>query len=204
MMRGTFAHIRLQNQLSQKVGPYTTHFPSEVPTTVFEASQRYKEEKVPLFVVAGENFGRGAARDWATKGPLLLGVRAVLAVSFDPTYRANLVKTGIVPVQIDRDTYEILTGRERLDVVLPKNLGKKAEKESLPEKSSPCEPIPKSQNPGQRKLEVSLCLNEEFDLKARLRLDSSYEVSLFREGGVIKQLLKKSLRGTEKEVEEED
>ena len=175
MMRGSFAHIRLKNELSAKPGPFTTHFPSEVPTSIFEAAQRYKEEKVPLMIIAGENFGRGASRDWATKGPFLLGVRAILAVSFDPSYRSNLVKTGILPVQIDRMTYEILTGRERIDVLLP-NLDK------LCERVAP---------PGDRK--VSLVLNGDFDLSANLRLDNSYEMKLFKDGGIIKQMIKKSL-----------
>lgn len=168
MMRGTFAHVRLANALSAKPGPYTTHFPSEVPTSVFEASQRYKQENVPLFIVAGENFGRGAARDWATKGPLLLGVRAVLAVSFHPQYRANLIKTGILPVQIDRTTYEILTGRELLDIHIDVN----------------------DRTLDQR---VTLSLNGGgFELEAEARLENSYEVKLFLDGGVIKQTMRRS------------
>lgn len=171
MMRGTFAHIRLQNQLSDKVGPYTTHLPSGVSTSIFEASQRYKKDKVPLVVIAGENFGRGAPRDWATKGPLLLGIKAVLAVSFDPSYRANLVKTGILPVEIDRTTYDILTGRELLEIGLP-DLAKARR---------------------AKRLEAALILNGEFDLKAKVRLDNSYEVDLFRNGGVLRQFLQTCL-----------
>jgi aconitate hydratase len=175
MMRGTFAHIRLQNQLSEKTGPHTTHFPSEVPTTIFEAAQRYKKEEVHLFIIAGENFGRGAPRDWATKGPLLLGIRAILAISFDPTYRANLIKTGILPVEIDRTTYDILTGREVVDIALPNLKAVRRQKE----------------------IQASLVLNGDFDLSVNLRLDNSYEVDLFREGGMIKQLLRKETRDCE-------
>lgn len=165
MMRGTFGHIRLKNELSKKEGPFTTHLPSGVPTTIFEASQRYKVEKVPLFVIAGENFGRGTARDWATKGPLLLGVKAILALSFDSNYRANLVKSGILPVQIDQTTYEILTGREILDIELPG-----------------------SEEDDQ--LKVSLVLNNDFDISADLRLDNEYEKSLYQDGGVIRQKMR--------------
>ncbi len=184
MMRGAFAHVRLRNLLSNKAGPHTVHFPSEVPTTVFEASRRYKEEKVPLFVLAGENLGRGAARDWATKGPLLLGVRAVLAVSFDPAFRSNLVRAGILPVEIDRDVHEMLNGRELLDVELP-------------------ELVPPPDEQGRRRRcrllrdpQVTLDLNDGgFELKARARLDNSYEVGLFARGGVIKSLMKEVLGG---------
>ncbi|TRY61731.1 hypothetical protein TCAL_01818 [Tigriopus californicus] len=165
MMRGTFGHIRLKNELSKKEGPFTTHLPSGVPTTIFEASQRYKVEKVPLFVIAGENFGRGTARDWATKGPLLLGVKAILALSFDSNYRANLVKSGILPVQIDRTTYEILTGREILDIELP-------------------------ESEEDEQLKVSLVLNHDFDISADLRLDNEYEKSLYQDGGVIRQKMR--------------
>ena len=141
-------------------------------TTVFEASRRYKADKVPLFVVAGENFGRGAARDWATKGPFLLGIRAILAVSFDPAYRANLVKVGILPVQIDRATHEILTGREMLDIEMPEDLGRR--------KKGPSR--------------VVLNLNGGgFDLEAKARLDNSYETGLFIRGGVIRDLLRKAM-----------
>ena len=97
MARGTFSHAKLKNVMKgqTKVGPYTIHQPSGVSTTVFDASVKYKEDQVPLIVIGGENFGRGAARDWATKGPYLLGVRAVLAINFSPVYKHNLIKTGI-------------------------------------------------------------------------------------------------------------
>ncbi len=191
MMRGAFAHVRLRNELSDKVGPHTVHFPSEVPTTVFEASRRYKEQKVPLFVVAGENFGRGAARDWATKGPLLVGVRAVLAVSFDPAFRANLVRTGILPVQIDRATHEILTGREELDILLP-DLAPKQEGRMRKR----CRLL--------RDPTIVLSLNGGgFELEARARLDNSYEVGLFAQGGVIRSLMRKALAPEGREEEKQ-
>ena len=128
-------------------------------------------------------FSRGASRDWATKGPLLLGVRAVLAVSFDPAHRANLVRTGILPVQIDRTTYEILSGREKLDIVLPEGLEDAAAAGRRPSDDR-----------------VTLGLGDGgFDLEADMRLDNSYEVELFAKGGVIKDLLRKSL-GNQKSV----
>jgi aconitate hydratase len=168
MVRGTFAHPRLKNLLGAKAGPFTTHFPSEVPTTVYEASRTYKRDGVPLIVIAGENLGRGTARDWATKGLTLLGVRAVLAVSFDPSYRSNLVRAGILPVQIDKTTYEILTGRESIDILLPD------EDEDEDDDD-----------------DVTILLNDDFDLKAKMRLDNAYERRLFKDGGMIRQTMKR-------------
>merc|ERR1719211_562756 len=118
MARGTFSHSKLKNVMKglTKVGPFTIHHPSGVSTTVFDASVKYKDDKVPLVVIAGENFGRGSARDWATKGPYLLGVRAVLAISFNSVYRNNMIKTGLLPVQIDAETYNILSGEELFEL----------------------------------------------------------------------------------------
>ena len=114
MARGTFSHSKLKNVMKglSKSGPYTIHHPSGVSTTVFDASVKYKDDKVPLVVIAGENFGRGSARDWATKGPYLLGVRAVLAISFSPVFKHNMIKTGLLPIEINMETYKSLTGHE--------------------------------------------------------------------------------------------
>ena len=89
MSAGTFSHLKLRNLMSGKAGPYTVHHPSGVPTTIADAAAKYRQTPAVngLVVVAGANFGRGAPRDWATKGPLALGVRVVLAVSFDHMYR---------------------------------------------------------------------------------------------------------------------
>jgi len=174
MMRGTFSNVHIRNMLAKKDGPYTVHLPSDVPTTVFDAAARYKREGVPLFVVAGERFGHGAVRDWATKGPLLLGIRAILAISFDATYRSSLVRAGILPVEIDRTTYEILSGREVVDIVLPATL------------------LPSD--------DVALVLNDGgFELNAVARLDNHYEVDLFKRGGVLKDFLTRTLSSTQQD-----
>jgi len=165
MVRGAFAHPRLRNMLSCKPGPYTVHFPSEVPTTIYEASKSYRKDDVPLFIIAGENLGRGTPRDWATKGLILLGVKAVLAIGFDANYRSNLVRAGILPIQIDKTTYDILTGRESIDLVLPEG--------------------------GAGSGDVSIVLNGDFDIGGKIRLDNAYEVGLFESGGMVKQTIRR-------------
>jgi len=100
MIRGTFANVRLRNRLAgDREGGYTTHQPDGAPMTIFEASLRYRAEGVPLLVIGGKEYGSGSSRDWAAKGTTLLGVRAVLAESFERIHRSNLVGMGVVPLQ---------------------------------------------------------------------------------------------------------
>jgi aconitate hydratase len=100
MMRGTFANIRLRNDLAPGTeGPFTTHLPSGEVTSVFEAAGRYRSEQTPLAVLAGKEYGSGSSRDWAAKGPSLLGVRFVLAESYERIHRSNLVGMGVLPLQ---------------------------------------------------------------------------------------------------------
>jgi aconitate hydratase len=98
MMRGTFANVRLKNQLAPGTeGGYTTHFPSNEGMFIFDAAMRYQAENVPLVIVAGKEYGTGSSRDWAAKGTLLLGVKAVIAESFERIHRSNLVGMGVLP-----------------------------------------------------------------------------------------------------------
>jgi aconitate hydratase len=100
LIRGTFANIRLRNRLvPHKEGWWTKHIPSGEEMTIYDASQRYQKERTPLIVIAGKEYGSGSSRDWAAKGPLLLGVRAVIAESFERIHRSNLVGMGILPLQ---------------------------------------------------------------------------------------------------------
>ncbi|ADQ68748.1 aconitate hydratase [Halogeometricum borinquense DSM 11551] len=110
MMRGTFANVRIENQMLDDVeGGYTIHHPTDEQTTVYEASQRYREEEIPLVVLAGEEFGTGSSRDWAAKGTDLLGVRATIAESYERIYRDNLVGMGVLPLQFHgNDSWESL------------------------------------------------------------------------------------------------
>src|SRR5690625_7083094 len=100
MMRGTFANIRLRNQLLDGVvGGYTKNFLTGEPQSIFDAAEAYKEAGVPLVVLGGKEYGSGSSRDWAAKGPLLLGVRAVITESFERIHRSNLIGMGILPLE---------------------------------------------------------------------------------------------------------
>ena len=99
LVRGTFGNIRLRNQLTQREGYWTTHLPDAQEMTIFDASQRYRADGVPLVAIAGKEYGSGSSRDWAAKGPLLLGIRAVIAESFERIHRSNLVGMGILPLE---------------------------------------------------------------------------------------------------------
>ncbi len=105
MMRGTFANIRLKNQMVPGIeGGYTIHYPSRQRMTIYDAAMRYKSENVPLVVFAGKEYGTGSSRDWAAKGTILLGVRAVIAQSFERIHRSNLVGMGVVPLVFEEGT----------------------------------------------------------------------------------------------------
>lgn len=120
MMRGTFANIRLRNQLAPGTeGGWTRHQPSEQEMTIFDAAMKYQEENTPLIVIAGTEYGTGSSRDWAAKGTLLLGVKAVLVQSYERIHRSNLIGMGVIPLQFktneNADTYR-LTGQETYDI----------------------------------------------------------------------------------------
>ena len=99
LIRGTFANVRLRNQLVEREGWWTKHIPSGDEMTIYDASQRYQNDRTALVVLAGKEYGSGSSRDWAAKGPLLLGVRAVIAESFERIHRSNLVGMGVLPLQ---------------------------------------------------------------------------------------------------------
>jgi aconitate hydratase len=105
MMRGTFANIRIKNQMLKGIeGGLTTHYPSGDKMPIYDAAMRYKAEKVPLVVFAGKEYGTGSSRDWAAKGTALLGIRAVVAQSFERIHRSNLIGMGVVPLVFEEGT----------------------------------------------------------------------------------------------------
>ena len=120
-MRGTFGNIRLHNQLVEgKEGPYTVHLPSGEEQFIYDAAMRYAAEGVPLVVLVGREYGSGSSRDWAAKGTALLGVRAVIAESYERIHRSNLVGMGVLPLQFkpgDSASALGLTGRETFSVL---------------------------------------------------------------------------------------
>ena len=117
MIRGTFANVRLRNQLVDREGGFTRHFPDGEEMTIYDAAMKYAEEGVPLVVLAGKEYGSGSSRDWAAKGTLLLGVRAVIAESFERIHRSNLIGMGVLPLQLpDGETLESLGPDRRGDL----------------------------------------------------------------------------------------
>jgi aconitate hydratase len=174
MVRGTFGNIRLRNQLVDREGGYTLHFPDGEETTIYEASLRYGEENVPLVVLAGKEYGSGSSRDWAAKGSFLLGVRAVIAESFERIHRSNLIGMGVLPLQYSEgESAESLglSGNESFDISGLAGL-----------------------EPG-KKLTVKVTGDEgeekEFEVKARV--DSPVEVEYLRNGGILQTVLRQML-----------
>jgi aconitate hydratase len=121
MMRGTFANIRIKNQMAPGTeGGFTTFIPTNEIMTIYDAAMKYKELDTPLVVIAGKEYGTGSSRDWAAKGTLLLGVKVVIAESFERIHRSNLVRMGVIPLEFENgDNAESfkLTGYETFDII---------------------------------------------------------------------------------------
>jgi aconitate hydratase len=169
MVRGTFANVRLRNQLVPgSEGTWTVHLPSGEETTIFDAAERYRAEGVPLVVLAGKEYGSGSSRDWAAKGPSLLGVRAVIAESYERIHRSNLLMMGILPLQfLPGESRESLglTGREELSITGVRN--------------------------GEAS-EVTVRA-DDVEFRARLRLDTPREREYLRHGGILPYVLRRLL-----------
>jgi aconitate hydratase len=175
MVRGTFGNIRLRNQLVSREGGYTVHFPDGEETTIYDASVKYWEEGVPLIVLAGKEYGTGSSRDWAAKGSFLLGVKAVIAESFERIHRSNLIGMGVVPLQFTGGESAAtlgLTGHETYDV------------EGLTDLSPGAELTVRATSDGAQ--------TKEF--KARARVDSPVEVEYLRNGGILQTVLRQLLK----------
>jgi aconitate hydratase len=173
MVRGTFANVRLRNLLvPASEGTWTVHLPDGEEMTIFDAAERYKAEGVPTVVLAGKEYGSGSSRDWAAKGPNLLGVRAVIAESYERIHRSNLIGMGIVPLQYpDGESAETLglTGREVFAVEGLEN-GKASEARVIATPDEEGEPIA---------------------FTARVRLETPREREYLRHGGILLYALRK-------------
>jgi aconitate hydratase A / 2-methylisocitrate dehydratase len=174
MMRGTFGNIRLRNGLApDREGPYTVHQPSGEPMFIYDAAMRYAAENVPLIVLAGREYGSGSSRDWAAKGTLLLGVRAVLAESYERIHRSNLVGMGVLPLQFlpgESIAALDLTGHERYDIVGLSD-GLRPHAEVTVRATDP--------SGGQR------------SFRALARLDGDIDVGYYRDGGILPAVLRR-------------
>jgi aconitate hydratase A / 2-methylisocitrate dehydratase len=170
MMRGTFANVRLRNLLAPGTeGGITRHLPDGTEMSIYEAAMAYAEEGRPLVVFAGSEYGSGSSRDWAAKGPALLGVRAVVARSFERIHRSNLVGMGILPLQFaDGDTLASLglTGQESIDIVGLDAFGR-----------------------GEVPKEITVQAGA-VEFSARVRIDTPMEAEYFRHGGILPYVLR--------------
>ena len=181
MVRGTFANVRLRNQLAPGTeGGWTKHMPSNEVMSIFDASEKYEADKVPLFVIAGKEYGSGSSRDWAAKGPKLLGVRAVLAESYERIHRSNLVGMGILPLQFKTGENAAslgLTGEEIYDV------------DGLPE-------LLDAGFKNGRELEVKAkgADGKTKEITATVRIDTPQEILYYKNGGILPYVLRQLVR----------
>jgi aconitate hydratase len=170
MIRGTFANIRLRNQLAPGTeGGVTRHLPNGEDTTIFEASRAYIDDDVPLVVLAGKEYGSGSSRDWAAKGTSLLGVRAVIAESYERIHRSNLIGMGVLPLQYaageSRESLG-LTGEETFEIVGLE--GKKIARE------------------------ITVKADDK-EFTATVRIDTPGEAEYYRHGGILQYVLRSLL-----------
>ena len=177
-MRGTFANIRLRNQLVPgKEGPYTIHLPDGEQQFIFDAAMRYKRSGTPLLILAGKEYGSGSSRDWAAKGTLLLGVKAVCVRSYERIHRSNLVGMGVLPLQFKgSESVQTLglVGDETFDVVgLEKGI--------------------------RPQMDVTLVIHRKDgtrkEVPVLLRIDTPIEVDYYLHGGILPYVLRE-LMGT--------
>jgi aconitate hydratase len=176
MMRGTFANIRLRNQVAPGTeGGWTTLLPEGEVMTIFDASEKYRERNVPLIVLAGKEYGSGSSRDWAAKGTLLLGVRAVIAESFERIHRSNLVNMGVLPLQFKTGmtvaSYK-LTGKERFDI----------------------QGITALRPRGEITVRATTDDGQVTDIPVMVRIDTPEELESFRHGGILQYVLRQLVR----------
>lgn len=171
-MRGTFANIRIKNQIAPGTeGGFTTYWPTGEVTSIYDACMKYKEDKTGLVVLAGKDYGMGSSRDWAAKGTNLLGIRTVIAESFERIHRSNLVFMGVLPLQFKQgenaDTLG-LTGKEVIEVDVDETVR-------------------------PRDLVTVRAINEDGNVttfEAVVRFDSEVEIDYYRHGGILQMVLR--------------
>lgn len=170
MSRGTFANIRIVNKMAPAPGPKTTHHPSGDVMDIFDAAERYASENVPLIAIVGKDYGSGSSRDWAAKGPYLLGIKAVIAESFERIHRSNLVGMGLLPLQFlpgESAATLGLTGAERYDIILPPALA-----------------------PGQT---ATVQVDNGTSFQVVVRFDTEVDLTYFKNGGILNYMVRKML-----------
>jgi aconitate hydratase len=179
MVRGTFANVRLRNKLVATEGGFTRHLPTKTEMSIFEASERYQAEGIPLVILAGKEYGSGSSRDWAAKGPKLLGVHAVIAESYERIHRSNLVGMGILPLQfLAGQTAESLklTGEETFDIT---GIRKIVEKFAAGKQIK----VRAKAKPREKAIEF----------EALVRIDTPQEALYYANGGILPYVLRQLL-----------
>ncbi len=183
MVRGTFANVRLRNKMVPNLeGGFTRHLPSGAEMTIFEASEKYIAEDVPLLIMAGKEYGSGSSRDWAAKGPRLLGVRAVIAESYERIHRSNLVGMGILPLQfLDGENAHTLgiTGDEVFEIGGIRNLVEHFA-------------------PGRQVNVKAKSKGKTSEFSALVRIDTPQEAQYYANGGILQFVLRQLLAGRPK------
>jgi aconitate hydratase len=175
MVRGTFANIRLRNQLAPGTeGGWTVHVPDGGKMTIYDAAMRYKEENIPLVVLAGKEYGSGSSRDWAAKGALLLGVRAVIAESFERIHRSNLVGMGVLPLEYQPGQTRESLGLTGFETISIEGIADLAPRKTL-------------------RVRASDGKGGEKSFSAVARADTPEEVNYFRHGGILRYVLRQML-----------
>jgi aconitate hydratase len=191
MVRGTFANVRLRNKMVNTEGGFTRHLPDGAEMSIFDASEKYHAEKIPLVILAGKEYGSGSSRDWAAKGPRLLGVRAVIAESYERIHRSNLVGMGILPLQfLAGETAESLnlTGEEIFEI---KGIRQVVEKFSSGQKITVRAKSPNGKTGDGKPREF----------QATVRIDTPQEALYYANGGILHYVLRQLLAGkTQPEV----
>jgi aconitate hydratase len=185
MVRGTFANVRLRNKMVPSLeGGFTKHLPDAVEMTIFEASEKYIAEGVPLLIIAGKEYGSGSSRDWAAKGPCLLGVRGVIAESYERIHRSNLVGMGILPLQFQEGESAQslkLTGEEVFEIAgIPDLLGKL--------------------DSGRRLKVRATADGRTTEFNALVRIDTPQEAQYYANGGILQFVLRQLLAGKQQPV----
>ena len=174
MMRGTFANIRIRNRMLENVeGGETRHYPSGEQLSIFDAAMRYQQEEVPLVVVAGKEYGTGSSRDWAAKGTRLLGVRAVIAESFERIHRSNLIGMGVVPLEFIGDSVDSL-GLKGDELISIKGLN--------------------DLSPGKElTVAIEAADGKTKEIRVRCRIDTGNELTYYRHGGILHYVIRRML-----------
>jgi aconitate hydratase len=178
MVRGTFANVRLRNKLVQTEGGYTRHLPTNTEMSIFDASEQYRADGTPLVILAGKEYGSGSSRDWAAKGPALLGVRAVIAESYERIHRSNLVGMGILPLQFpagqNTDSLK-LTGEETFEIAGIRNV------------------VEKFSTGRTVKVTAKVRGKDPIEFEALVRIDTPQEALYYANGGILQYVLRQLL-----------